>query len=176
MDKNPAKFFDSILKLLCSEYNKSFTIDEIVKVVYKKELLNISKSKDLDSNFDDIHFKSNVTNAVMFLKQDGLVTYNSESKIVFINTKGFLSHRTETFTQQIDNKKFNLYLQRISWFCSFLALLVSLWVAFIKDTNSNSSTILLDYNCNRSNLPTVLVSNSIKASKCQCKTLKIRKK
>ena len=175
MHKKPAKFFDSILKLLCSEYNKSFTIDEIVKVVYKKELLTISKSNKLDSLFDDVSFKSNVINAVMFLKQDGLIAYNSESEIVFINTKGFLSHKTETFTRQINNKTINLFLQRISWVCAVFALFVSLWVAFIKDTNSNPPTILLNCNCNHSNLPTVSVSDSIKVLKFQRKTLKMHK-
>lgn len=152
MDNNPSKFFDNILSFLSSDYNRIFTIEEVKNHIYKKQISNIAKSTTIDNIFSDEYFETNIVNAVMFLNREGLVAYNEKEKQVFINTKGFVKHKTENFTQEIKNKNINLWLQRSAWFCAVIALLISTYSIFFK--SENSPTIVLD--CNQKPSTTLL--------------------
>lgn len=134
MDRNPAKFFDGILNYLSTDYNKTFTIDEIIAKIYKKNIKNNAKSSSgLDGLLADKYYKSNVINAVMFLHSQDLISYDEKDQTVFINTKGFVKIKTEGFVKEIRNKKVNLWLQRFSWFGAILAVSITVYVQFFKD-------------------------------------------
>ena len=145
MDNNPAKFFDNILKFLSSDYNRIFTIEEVVLEVYKKQIVennnnNNNSNIGLDGIFADKYYESNVLNAVMFLNSQGFVAYNEINKTVLINTKGFVKIKTEGFAKEIQNKEVNLWLQRSTWFCSIIALGLSVYTIFFNSKNYDSST------------------------------------
>lgn len=144
MYNNPSKFFDTILAFLASDYNRIFTIEEVKNYVYKKQIDKTNKLKDFILSSDE-HFETNTINAVMFLNREGLVTYNGKEKQVFINTKGFVKHKTENFTQEIRNKTINLWLQRGTWLCSIVALFVSAYAISVK--NSDSTTTVSSCSC-----------------------------
>ncbi|WP_431137405.1 hypothetical protein [Psychroserpens mesophilus] len=124
MDKNPSKYFDKILTFLSSDYNRTFTINEVVNHIYKKEIKNNSKiSSGLDGLIADSPYKSNIINAIMFLNSEGLVAYDKSEETVFINTKGFVKNKTEGFVSEIRNKKANLWLQRLAWLVAILTFI-----------------------------------------------------
>lgn len=158
MDKNPANFFDKILTFLSSDYNRSFTIDEIVNDVYKEEIVQNSKSSSgLKGLTADTHYKSNVINAIMFLKSQGLVAYDEQKETAFINTKGFIKIKTEGFVKEIRNKKVNLWLQRGTWVASIIALSLSVYTIFFNSKNSCSATNVSNSDCKHQTKDAVLL-------------------
>lgn len=142
MDKNPAKFFDKILSVLSTDYNKSFSIEEIISKVYEKELKQNGK-KGIEGFFNDIHYETNVINALMFLKSQGLVAFDEIEKISFINTSGFVKIKTEGFQNEIRNKNINLWLQRLTWFVAILTFILTLFIQCPKNIEPTNAS-----NCN----------------------------
>lgn len=127
MDKNPAQFLDKILTFLSADYNKIFSIQDVINEVYKKELIKESKFDSVDTYINgNNHFETSVINSIMFLNREGLVAYNSTQKTVFINTAGYIKINTIGFQKQINDAKLNLRLQRVFWIIVPISSLISL--------------------------------------------------
>ena len=73
-----------------------------------------------------------------FLDGDGLVNYDSKSGLAHITPKGFSKIKNDTFSDEIFNKKVNLWLQRATWFCSICALFISAYSLWSKNISSAS--------------------------------------
>jgi hypothetical protein len=125
MVSNPAKFLDKILTILSSHFNNFFDVEYLGKVIYKYPKSEIKNGKIVfNMPLTDEH-KINIINYLMFLNSEGLVTFDEKKEIAFINTKGFIKIKTESFVQEIRNKKINILLQRFAWVAAILAFIVT---------------------------------------------------
>lgn len=136
MNKKPSKIFDKILKYLSNDFNSSKSVNEITNIVFSKEL----KNKDpFDLSILLTQYENDTLNSLLFLKNESLVDSNDNVNF-YITTKGFIKINTENFTQEIQNKKVNVWLQRGAWFCSILALFFSVYASFFKNVNCCKKT------------------------------------
>ncbi|WP_291103711.1 MULTISPECIES: hypothetical protein [unclassified Flavobacterium] len=136
MTNNPAKYFDDILTLLSSNYNKTFTFEEVAKHLYPMDF------KDMDSGtspFKDFHkhlLFSDLTNAFMFLNKEGLLSYNLDKELIIINTAGFVKIKTKGFVKEINDVKLNMVLQRIAWIATPILALITVILTCLRITNN----------------------------------------
>ena len=116
MSDNPAKFFDEILKLLATDYNRFFSFEEIQENLFPEDFpSDDGEGLVFEELILDNPNLSNIENALMFLNQQGLVGVNFETKQALINTAGFVKIKTQGFEEEIKEKDTNLKLQRWTW-------------------------------------------------------------
>lgn len=143
MNKDFAKSLDSILKAFTLDFNKEKSIDELVNILFEKEIKTKPDNKNYSATvfgkmFD---FKDYTKYCLNFLKDENLIDYSEEKELVKIKSKGFLKIRTEGFYQKIKNDKRNLWLQRSVWISIIITLFLNIFIQIIKPSffNENSN-------------------------------------
>lgn len=125
MNENPAKYFDTILSFLASDYNRIFSVQEITEYLYPKEWEDLKKEK-IFSGFPKQTLNVNIVNALIFLDNEKLVTYDNIVEQVFISTKGFIKIKTKGFEKEIKEAKLNQKLQIINQVMTPIIAVISL--------------------------------------------------
>lgn len=139
MHKNPAKYFDEILKVLAKDYDNSFTFEELARKIYpKKYFISIPNGKfDFNESVND-KLILNLTNALKFLNNEKLVYANFNDKSVCISTSGFIKIKTKGFEKEILDLKINFFLQRFAWIVTPIAALTTLLITIYRYIQSTS--------------------------------------
>ncbi|WCM42943.1 hypothetical protein MG290_04495 [Flavobacterium sp. CBA20B-1] len=112
---------DKILNLLITDFTKQFSILEITETVLKERYI---KHNEIEQQMVYSLNTEYVESLLKFLSNEGLV-YVNVNKLYCITAKGFVKFKTETFQQEIDNKRLNIILQRSAWICSIVAVVIS---------------------------------------------------
>lgn len=144
MNKNPQEFFDKILELLSSDFNKKWTVDLITSHLISEEKPDIFSEPMIREQT-----KTDVKNSLLFLSSESLVLYNPYLETVCITTKGFVKIKSEGFQKEIKNKRLNTKLQRVTWISSIIAVVLST-VSFITTQCSANGVYTTSSNCNHS--------------------------
>lgn len=128
MNKKPAKYLDKILTVLAENFDSTFTVNELMNKVEPQNLFG--------EQVDNVIFAPNLLvelrTALTFLESKNLIHYNPlDAGEVRISYEGYLKIRSNSFTQEINEKSINISLQRLAWvlpiIISFAALLVSIY-------------------------------------------------
>lgn len=122
MKKKPQEDLDKILQLLNTDFTKQFSILDITEAVFRD---NYKKQNEIYQNMTYALNTDYVESLLKFLNNEGLIQHNVNQTYT-ITAKGFVKYKTETFQQEIYNKKLNIRLQRGAWICSVVAVVVSI--------------------------------------------------
>src|SRR5690554_1271426 len=145
MNANPQKFFDAILKLLSSDFNKAWTVRTITD-----HLMSQEKTDAYSESIIRKQTETDVKNSLLFLSNDSLTSYNPCQEIAYITTKGFVKIKTEGFQKEIKNKRLNIRLQRGTWISSIIAVVLSTG-SFITTQCSANDVYTTSLNCSHNN-------------------------
>lgn len=122
MKHKPQVDLDKILLLLNTDFSKQFSILDITEAVFKD---NYKKQNEIYQNMIYSLNTDYVESLLKFLDNEGLIQHNVNQTYT-ITAKGFVKYKTETFQQEIYNKRLNVRLQRGAWICSIIAVAVSI--------------------------------------------------
>lgn len=142
-------FLDSILN--CFEnVNKTKTVEEIKRVIYKNELTKSYPPNTPNKNIEDlakyVFDKSDyIRFGLEFLDNEKLINYSKESQTATITPKGFFKVKNESFATIITDNKINQLLQRTTVVCTIVALFISVYSA-CKDDNIPCNSYNTEYN------------------------------
>lgn len=122
MKKKPQADLDKILELLTTDFTKQFSILDITEAVFKPRYI---KHNEIYQKMTYALNTEYIESLLKFLNNEGLIQHNVNQTYT-ITAKGFVKYKTETFQQEIYNKRLNIRLQRGAWVCSIVAVFVSL--------------------------------------------------
>lgn len=137
MPENPAKFFDEILTILSSNFNRSFLVDEIAVIIFDLPLGKIKNGIlifDVPPTDEQI---TNLLNALLFLNKNALLVLTNNNREAYITTEGFIKIKTKGFHKEIKEKKFNNRLQRFAWIATPVAAIITLMITIYNFVNCN---------------------------------------
>lgn len=144
MTDKPAKYFDDILKILASEYNRVFTYTEVLNQLYAHK----RRGQNAVEKFLDVPIEpeenNNFLNSLAFLNKQGLIFRDELQSTVSIQTEGFIKIKTKGFEKEINDANWNQRFQRINQIATpiiaLIALCLGLFNSFSKKDVPYSNT------------------------------------
>ena len=153
---NFPKYLDDILLSFSNDLDQTKSINELTKIVFKKE---VSKKYDLNKPIEnsrmlgnEVHtYPSYLRYALDFLHQEGYVVFDytkrADEKSVYVTTKGFYKIRTEGFAKKIKNDRRKTCLQIAVWITALITFCITLYGQYNQYFVKNIQPSNISINC-----------------------------
>lgn len=126
MTEKPTTYLDKILSYLSTDFNKSFTVQEIQNYLTPMNIFGDNGPVTFgQDSLLDLH------NALYYLREQQLVVWNNSDDIK-ITYKGLIKIKTNSFEREIMDTEINKWLQRAAWILPIIISITALFISLSK--------------------------------------------